>query len=245
MAKNSETGHAKNVANFETLIANCRGYSENYNPSNNDLSLDALSTLHRESKTEVNQVKVVKAPFDEVEGRRMLAFKPYKSLGTKIIGALSGSGAPISVIQDAETINRRMQGRRAPGSKPTLKEDGSSGDRNSVSQQSYDLKIDHIEKMIELLSIETRYTPNEVALRVVNLTTYKEHLQGLNSDVKNAYVIYSTALNIRNRKLYTPETGLVARAMAVKKYVKSIYGTSAPEYKVVSKLVFKNLVKIK
>ncbi len=244
MASNSETGHAKNVANFETLIAYCTGFGETYDPSNDYLSLAKLASLHEQAKDDVKKVKIAKAPFDEVERKRKIAFKPYKALGTKIMGALAVSGASITVIQDAETINRRMQGRRAPGSKTILKEDGTPEDRNSVSQQSYDLKIDHIEKMIELLSIEEKYRPNEIPLTIINLIAYKTLLQELNTEVKNAYVPYSNALNIRNRKLYNLETGLVARAMSVKKYLKSVYGTTAPEYKKVNKLSFRRLIKI-
>jgi len=33
MASTSETGHAKNVANFEDLISFCTGYGTAYNPS--------------------------------------------------------------------------------------------------------------------------------------------------------------------------------------------------------------------
>ncbi|MBK7148718.1 MAG: hypothetical protein IPH78_07800 [Bacteroidetes bacterium] len=33
MASTTETGHAKNVANFEDLISFCTGYGASYNPS--------------------------------------------------------------------------------------------------------------------------------------------------------------------------------------------------------------------
>ena len=39
MASTSETGHAKNVANFSTLISFCTAYDTKYNPSNPALSL--------------------------------------------------------------------------------------------------------------------------------------------------------------------------------------------------------------
>ena len=44
----------------------------------------------------------------------------------------------------------------------------------------------------------------------------------------------------RNKKLYNAETGLVARAQLVKNYVKSVFGASSPEYKLINKLSFKN-----
>ena len=44
MASTSETGHAKNVANFETLISFCAGYGATYNPSKANLKVPALQT---------------------------------------------------------------------------------------------------------------------------------------------------------------------------------------------------------
>jgi hypothetical protein len=44
MASTSETGNAKTVANFETLIYYCIGYGAEYNPSKTNLKLTALQT---------------------------------------------------------------------------------------------------------------------------------------------------------------------------------------------------------
>jgi len=38
----SETGHAKNVANFEDLISFATGYGATYNPSKNSLKIQQL-----------------------------------------------------------------------------------------------------------------------------------------------------------------------------------------------------------
>jgi len=245
MATNSETGHAKNVANFETMISRCTGYGEIYNPSNQLITIEVVRQLHIESKADLNRVSVAKSPYDGVEGQRKTIFKGYKSLGTQIMGSLKSSGAPATVIADAETINRKIQGRRAPGTRIQNKEDGTPKDRISVSQQSYDMKIEHFDKLIELLAIESKYRPNEIKLKVDSLREYKRELETINSEVKRAYVPYSNAMNARNTKLYDPETGLVARAKLIKNYVRSIYKTQSPEYKIINSLLFKSLVKIK
>lgn len=43
MASQSEVGHAKNVANFEDLIAYCTAYGAAYNPSKTALQLTSLN----------------------------------------------------------------------------------------------------------------------------------------------------------------------------------------------------------
>lgn len=155
---------------------------------------------------------------------------------------MAGSGAPSTVIDDAETINRKCREEEHQG-KENTNENDTPKDKISVSQQSYDLKIDHFEKLIELLAIEPKYKPNEVQLKVDSLRAYKSELDELNTRVKSVYLPYNNALNERNRVLYTAPGALVERANAVKQYVKSVYGTQEPEYKMVTKIVFRKLVK--
>lgn len=239
MASTSETGHTKNVSNFETMISYCTGYGTTYNPSNSEILLSEITTLHNESKATLKDVKTTKAPFDDVDGQRKTLFKPLKPLSTKVLGALRGVNAPATVIADAETINRKIQGKRADNSAVETPKDGTPKDRISVSQQSYDLQIDHFDKLIQVVTIEPKYIPNETPVKVVTLNDYKTQLENINSAVKNSYVPYSNAMIARDKKLYDPQSGLVARAQMVKNYVKSIFGASSPEYKLINKLRFK------
>ena len=236
----SETGHAKNVSNLETMISYCTGYGTTYNPSNPDISLTALATLHTESKAALKVVKKTETPFNNVEGQRKLLFKPFKPLATKVMGAIRSSGAPITVIEDAETINRKIQGKRANNKEVETPAGETPKNKISVSQQSFDLQMDHFDKLIELATLEPKYNPNEVPLQVATLVNYKTELETLNTAVKNAYTPYSNAMIARDKKLYDEARGVVSRAQTVKNYVKSVFGASSSEYKQINKLRFKN-----
>ena len=241
MASVSETGHNKNVTNLETLIIRCEGLGGAYNPSNSQITIPSLTTFYQESKQLVKEVKTTEAPFNEVEGRRKLVFKPLKPTGTKFLNALKGANAPSSVVADAETINRKLQGKRADNS-PTETPIGEiPKDKVSVSQQSYEMQVDHFEKLIEVGTIEPSYNPNEVPLKIATLNAYKDELFAINTEVKTKYVPYSNALRNRNAKLYNPETGIVSVTQQVKNYVKSAFGATSSEYKLISKLVFKDI----
>ena len=242
MASTSETGHSKNVSNLETMISYCTGYGVTYNPSNSYILLSELVTLYTDSKPSVKLVKTTETPFNDVEGQRKLIFKPLKPLSTKVLGAIRSSGAPSTVIADAETINRKIQGKRADNSVVETPTEEAPKDKISVSQQSYDMQIDHLEKLIELVDVEPKYNPNEIPLQIATLTNYKTQLETINTAVKNSYTPYSNAMIARDKKLYDPATGLVARAQLVKNYVKSIFGASSPEYKQINKLRFKTIV---
>ena len=241
MASTSEVGHTKNVTNFETAITFCTGYGADYDPSNNDLKIPELTILHSKGKDALALVKTTQAPFDNVEGDRKNTFKPLKKLATRIMGALVSSGVSQSVIKDAETINRKIQGKRANNKEEITEPGEKPKDTVSVSQQSYDLLIDHFEKLIELVSIQPKYNPNEADLKVTALNTYKTELETINTAVKTTYVPYNNAMDARDKQLYDPETGLVARAQLVKNYVKSIYGASSPQYKTINALRFKTV----
>jgi hypothetical protein len=57
MASTTETGHAKNVANFQDLIEIVTGYGATYNPSKNSLKLPQLIAL--KTSAEGNLVDVI------------------------------------------------------------------------------------------------------------------------------------------------------------------------------------------
>lgn len=242
MASTSETGHTKNVSNFETLITSCAGFGITYDPSNPEILINELITLHSVSKLSLKTVKTTQAPFDDVEGKRKTIFKPLKPLSTKILGALRGVNAPATVVADAETINRKIQGKRADNTSNKTPTGETPKDKISVSQQSYDLQIDHFDKLIQLVTIEPKYIPNETPVKVVTLNDYKTKLENISTAAKNKYVPYSNALIARDKKLYNPVTGLVERTQLVKNYVKSIFGASSPEYKLINKLRFKTIL---
>ena len=237
MASSSETGHTKNVSNFKTAITYCNGYGASYNPSNPALAIPELTTKQQKSKETLDVVKKTDANYKKAEGLRKLAFKPLKNLGTKIIAALVSAQAPKSVIDDASAVNAKIQGKRVDNSEPA-----ESKKRNSVSQQSYDLQIDHLEKLIEIVAAEEKYNPNEDALKVATLIDYKVKLEKANNFAKDNYSPYSDALVARDKMLYDPETGLVTIAKLIKNYVKSVFGASSPEFKKINKLRFRTII---
>jgi hypothetical protein len=249
----SETGHAKNVANFEKMIAVCKSYGTTYNPSNDSITIAELQKIYDLANTALKSVKTTKTPFQIAVNERQIGFKPLSQLITRLTSALTATKATEQIINDAKTIARKLQGRRA---KPVaVKEEGvnrAAGDpvpgvdppppseiRNiSASQMSFDSRIDNFDKMVTLLSNETLYKPNEAELKTTALTAHLTKLRKLNTDVINAANPYSNALIDRNKILYEKETGLVDIALEAKNYVKSVFGATHPQYQKISKLSF-------
>ena len=231
----SETGHAKNIANFETEIAFCNGYGTNYNPTNPNLKIPSLQEKWETAKLKLKAVKDTKEPFDSVTGARQTAFKILRPLATKVINALIAADAPPTVVKDARTIIRKLNGKRATA----IPDDPKDQNNISVSQQSYDRLVDSFEQLIVLAQTETQYNPNEGEIKIVQLQNVLNELTAANTAVRNAFVPYSNAIIERNIELYDQELGLINIAFDVKNYVKSVFGAASPQYRQISALVFK------
>lgn len=244
MASTSETGHAKNVANFEDLISFCTGYGASYNPSKAAIQIASLNTLLTNAQGSITSVNSSKTAFTNATNARQAAFDPLKKLCTKIVNALDATDATDKLVKDAKTINNKIQGKRSGGkpTPPTIGATEATEDKTiSVSQQSYDSLIENFDKLIQLVSSEPTYTPNETELQVSTLTTNLGNLKTANTAVINSYTNYSNSRITRNSILYAPTSGLVDMAGDVKKYVKSVYGATSPQFKQVSKLEFKKV----
>jgi hypothetical protein len=247
-----ETGNAKNVSNFATLISVCTGYGAKYAPSNNVLVLKALNLQLTNGKDSLSNVNDSIVSMKQAVGARQVAFRPLKKLSTRIVNALAASGAGAEVIANAQSVNHKIQGTRAepldntpapPSPEPEKEEkkDESADDEKhiSASQLSYDNQVDHFELLVKTVAAEPKYNPNEADLTVAALQTTLALLQSTNQDVIDALTDISNSRIARNTVLYDAETGIVATAFAVKKYVKSVFGATSPQYKQVSRIAFK------
>ena len=165
-----ETGHAKNVANFEDLISFCIGYGAAYNPVNANKKIPALQAKQTAALAAIQTVKTTKTAFDNSTNAREIIFETLKKLSTRIVNALEATTATTQTIDDAKTVNRKMQGKRAGSSSKlasantttvTVPNAAPAVTTISVSQQSFDSLIDNFTKLIQVVSTEPAYLPNE------------------------------------------------------------------------------------
>lgn len=244
MASTSETGHAKNAANFDDLISFVTGYGTAYNPSKATIKLTALQTLSTSAKTAINAVNAALPAYSNAVAAREASFEPLSKLITRVNNALKATDTTEQVDESAKTLVRKIQGSRATVKKTdeeiaTEKSEGKETKEISSSQMSYDSRLDNFDKLIKLLTSVTLYAPNEADLKVTALTTLYNDLKAKNTAVVTATTPLSNARIARNDILYKANTGLVAIALDTKTYIKSLYGATSPQYKQVSKLEFK------
>jgi hypothetical protein len=238
MASTSETGHAKNVANFEDLISFVTAYGTPYNPTKAAIKLTNLTAVFTQSKTDILNVITKSVAFNNVTNSRIIQFDPIRTLSTRLVNAFASTDATPEMIKDARTINRKLQGKRAKSMETPTDPNSPIPKTISVSQQSYDQLIENFTKLVELLKSEPTYAPNEVDLKITTLTALLTALKASNTGVSNAYTEVSNARIARDKTLYKDKTGLYDIANDVKNYVKSLFGATSPEFKQISKIKF-------
>ena len=239
MASTSEVGHAKNVANFQDLIEFVTGYGATYNPSKNALKLPQLIALKASADATLADVITKNTNYNNKVNERITAFSGLKSLSTRLVNALQTTDATTETIGNAKTFNRKMQGKKASSSQTPTDPNTPAPTTISTSQQSYDQLIQHLAGLTSVLEAETSYTPNETDLQVATLQTKIADLTAKNTAVATAYASISNSRITRNETLYSSSTGLVETANEVKKYIKSVFGASSPQFAQVKGIQFK------
>ena len=239
MASTSEVGHAKNVANFQDLIEFVTGYGTTYNPSKNALKLPQLIALKASADATLADVITINTNYNNKVNERISAFSGLKSLSTRLVNALQTTDATLDPLGNSKTCNRKLQGKKASSSQTPTDPNTPAPTTISTSQQSYDQLIQHLAGLTSVLEAETSYTPNETDLQVATLQTKIADLTAKNTAVATAYASISNSRIARNETLYSSSTGLVETANEVKKYIKSVFGASSPQFAQVKGIQFK------
>ncbi len=238
----AETGHARNVEHFSQIISFCQGYGGDYKPSNSAITVANLQAKLASSQAGIDGVTTSMAPWKTKVNERETAYEGIRKLVTRVVNSYAASGAQKNSVDDAKSFKRKIDGARAkalPKDDPDTPEDESKG--NSVSQRSYTQVAEHFDNLIELLSNDPLYAPNETPLQIAQLQAKSTAMKNANDAVTAAATPLSNARITRNAELYAADTGLCDLAGLVKKYVKSLYGADSPQYKQISGLEFRTV----
>ena len=259
MRKTFESGHAKNVAQLEDLISYCGSLGNDFNPPKSDLTLQGLKDYLVQAQAVIVSTHTAFAAYKNAISEREAAFRTLSKHTTRIINALHYSGTTSQLYQNARTIVRKIQGSTLKSKNvDLLPENGNQSLQNtdtaatnpsdqtaeaivhSSRQMSFDLRLDNFNKLIILLTGLPEYNPNESDLKISELTTRYADMHAKNSAAVNAYIVLTNSRLQRNNFLYKEDSGLVALAMSIKFYIKSVFGGTSPQYKQISGLKFNN-----
>jgi hypothetical protein len=252
MSYYSEVGHGKNVANFEDLISRCTGFGATYNPALTAIKIANMNSLKASAQIAQINVLTTNTGLKLAEDTQKDLFNTLRAFATRVMGALKSCGTTPSIIKDALSINRKIQGKRAKPIKEASEREANDPNNPiplepkhiSAIQSGYDSMIEHYEKLINFLSAIPAYAPNESELKISGLNTLLATMKATNTAHITATTNAMNARIIRNELLYKKGTGLLDIAQECKDYVKSVYGAKHPRYKEVSAIQFRRLIKL-
>jgi hypothetical protein len=246
MVTSKETGHAKNVANFNNLTTTIIGFGSTYNPARESIKTAALQSVYSAADKAVKDVNDLEPGYAIAINARQIAFKPLGPLITRVANALKAFGTSPETDEQVYSIVRKLRGTRATPrltdeEKKALESEGKSVTEHSSSQQGFDSQLNNLYRFIQLLGSVPEYAPNEPELKTEALNELYTELDAKNKAVAEAANPLDLARIRRDSMLYKTGTGLVDIAGDAKNYVKSVFGAGSREYKLVSKIQFKDV----
>ncbi|MFN7116873.1 MAG: hypothetical protein ACK4TA_08755, partial [Saprospiraceae bacterium] len=110
MKSKSETGHAKNVSNFEQLLAFVNGFGEGYKPSKFRIQPQALQELLLQARNDLDAVTQQLNSHKTAVNSRINTFKDLPTLASRIVNAVAASDASDETKANAKSILRKLKG---------------------------------------------------------------------------------------------------------------------------------------
>ncbi|MFA6059829.1 MAG: hypothetical protein WC756_16610 [Taibaiella sp.] len=242
----SEGGHVKNATGFKDMLTVLTTFGNKYNPANELIQLWVLERKNESVNVAMTAHKLADQQDKNAENERNLLFAPIKAYSTRVFNALASStGVSDLTLADARLIVNKIQGGRSARSKKaiaTALETGGEAPRTiSVSQQSFDQKVNHWSKLCVLVAEQPGYKPNEEDLKLKAITEYEQKLIASNNKKVLTGTKLKDARNTRNFELYDAKTGVIKCAELVKSYVLSLLHATHPDYKKINIIPFRTI----
>ena len=99
----AETGHARNVANFATLISYCIGNGGDYKPTNALIEIPAMQALLAQAQAALADVQVKIVPWKNKVADRENIYEGVRPLSTRLLNAFEACGADANKVDNAKT----------------------------------------------------------------------------------------------------------------------------------------------
>ncbi len=238
MASYSEVGHAKNIANYSSLIQILQEMGEMYNPTNPNIQLPNLIPLQTELVTAIENLNTAKTNYSNAVAQRETAIEPLGKLATKIKNSFFAINVTQAEKENVDSIVKKIRGDQRPINSTNT--DTQESTTISTSQMSYDNRIANLNTLITILTSHPEYAPNEEELQTANLLTYQQELVTLSQAVNNTGNALITARNNRNKPLYTNPINVIQLVKDIKYYLKSLGSEAKSYYDAATDLKFVN-----
>lgn len=237
----NESGHARNVANFDELVVVLGTFGNGYQPASPAIQLNALVDLQEKLKEALQRVNDANGVYRDKIYARQNAYNQMSALAMRIVNTMAGLGLEAKLLTQAKGVLSKIRG----GGSKKKKEEGEEGavptKSVSVSQMSFDQRKNNFSALVGLINAQATYTPNEADMQVVSLKKYIEGLQNFNQEAIVAEQNLIMARKERDSLLYADNVGVIALVQQIKAYTKGAFGTKHQSYERIKGLKFSNV----
>jgi len=223
--------HIKNVQAFEKLLGVCTGLGGNYKPGKQNLRVSVMHSMYVKAQQTLSEVKEAKTLYNQATNHREDLFKSTDKLASGIYNVLQASGANPLTIDDARSaLNKLLKGVRSTGERNVASVEPLPSKKWAGFGRDYSTRIQSFAQLVDIVSKDASYSPEEEELKVETLLQQVGALQAANTRVLQASLTVAKARSKRNEVLYGAESSLYKTVKAVKAYVKGIFGVKSPSY---------------
>jgi len=230
--------HFKNVQNFDKVIAVCTGLGGNYNPGQQNLSVQELTTLLNNAQAAYDSLKKARSDFKEATNHREVMFEGIDKLAARILSELKSSKVMEQTVADARAMARKLAGRKA--SRDPVSTDPPATPETPMKRRAkgldYASMADHFGTLVTIVSEQPNYHPNIENLKVKALQEKLEQLRVANANVSTAKAEWMSASWSLNNMLYTNPGSVYGTVQEVKLQMRALFGFSSQPRQTVSKI---------
>jgi hypothetical protein len=238
----SATGHAKNVANYETVTIILSGLGAVYNPNQPLILPAALQTRLAAAKTALAAVDTAESIKKIAVNERAAEFEDLDKLAVNIKRTAEVDVNDAAFTADLATIIRKFRGERAgdaPVDDPATPNVDESLAAHSVSARGYDNFVSYFADLIALLKTQPAYNPNETEMQIETLEDKLAALTAKNNAAKVAAAALGNSIDARDEVLYNPDTGVLKLVKLIKTQLSRKPGTNSQAYQQITALEFR------
>jgi len=234
----NETGHARNVANFEELVLVLTTIGVSYNPAVKTIQIGQLNELTAQLKKNLQLINDKNGVYRDKIYARQNAYEQMNSLSMRMVNTMAGLGLDAKLLTQAKSTLAKIRGSSSK-KKKDLPANGFPAPRTvSVSQMSFDQRKNNFSILIGLVNAQTEYKPNETDMQIGSLQKYVDTLEILNTEAIQAEQDLTIARQQRDMVLYIENTGALPLTQQIKAYVKGAFSAQSAEYMRVKSIAF-------
>lgn len=240
MSEFQENEHAKNIAAFHELVCVCKDLEKVYRPESKSLEPAALHQQLSACRQALEEAKECKMKLAKSLRLRDVSFRPIAQLTHNVLKELSEANASPQTIKKALGQVKEIQ---ESSSRKAHKKVNSNKPISTPKSESYSQTVNHskvidqFDQLIQTVTIEPNYLPNNLDLKIIMLKLVLQELQSKH----NAVVFAELSLNNARQhcaQLMDGHNGLIQTANDVIDYIAEITRSSGPIYRKVNALRF-------